>query len=367
MLPISGSNGSRFRAPAISMLALAALVTAGCGSSSKTATTSSTSNGGTSGGSKGPWKIAYLAQGTTNSFAAQLDAIVKKTATASGKVSNLAYFDGTGDADKQLGQIETALAQKPDAIILTPLGKAADTGPVNRAAKLNIPVILCASSVNSNNYTSLVTPDPYAAALPLAKWLVNDQLKGKGTVAVVDGIAGNDTSEQFGKALRDAVKAAPGVKIVQQGYGAFSVSKSKQLAQTFMSSGKKIDAWWGSGGEAAGGIMNALVDAKVSPMPPVAGAAATNGTLRLAKENHIPIGMLQFPATLGKNCVEAALAALEHKPVDKLINVSALPGNEDFYTQDIDKHYNAKYTDDYQTGSDNVLSEAELRSLHLLK
>lgn len=360
----SCSSGRRFSAPFISVLAVTALAASACGSSSNSSTASGGS-GNAAGG--GPWKIAYLAQGTTNSFAAQLDAIVKKTAKESGKVSDLTYFDGAGDADKQLGQIETALAQKPDAIILTPLGKAADTGPVNRAAEAKIPVILCASSVNGQNYTSLVTPDPYAAALPLAKWLVNDQLKGKGTIAAVDGIAGNDTSEQFGKALRDAVKAAPGVQIVQQGYGSFSVSKSKQLAQTFMSGGKKIDAWWGSGGESAGGIMNALVDAKVSPMPPVAGAAATNGTLRLAKENNIPIGMLQFPATLGKNCVEAALAALANKPVDKLVNVSALSGNEDFYTQDIDKYYNPKYTDDYQTGSDKVLSEADLRSLNLFK
>lgn len=349
----------------VSVLAVTALAAAACGSSNSSTTTTGSSNAPS--GAGGPWKIAYLAQGTTNSFAAQLDAIVKKTAKDSGQVSDLTYFDGAGDADKQLGQIETALAQKPDAIILTPLGKAADTGPVNRAAQLKIPVILCASSVNSDKYTSLVTPDPYAAALPLAKWLVNDQLKGKGTIAAVDGIAGNDTSEQFGKALRDAVKDAPGVQIVQQGYGAFSVSKSKQLAQTFMSSGKKIDGWWGSGGEAVGGIMGALVDAKVSPMPPVAGAAATNGTLRLAKENSIPVGMLQFPATLGKNCVEAALAALAKKPADKLVNVSSLPGNEDFYTQDIEKYYNPKYTDDYQTGSDKVLSEADLRSLNLLK
>lgn len=315
----------------------------------------------------GPWNIAYLAQGTTNAFAAQLDAIVKKTAKASGKVKNLTYFDGTGDADKQLGQMETALAQKPDAIILTPLGQAALTALVDRAYKSGIPVILCDSKISSNNYTSLVGPSSYEAAAPLAKWLVNDQLKGKGNIAVVDGIAGNDTSEQFGKALRDAVKNAPGVKIVKQGYGSFSVSKSKQLAQTFLSAGTKIDGWWGSGGESVAGIMSALVDAGIKSMPPIAGAAATNGTLRLAAQYKIPVGMLQFPATSGKNCVDTALAALEGKTVPKFVNVSALPGNGDFYTADIPKYYRPQYTDDYQTGSDTVLTKAELAALHLVK
>lgn len=354
------------RLPAVSVALVTALVTAACGSSS----TKASSSGGTTSGSAhgaGPWTIAYLAQGTTNSFAAQLDAIVKKVAHESGKVKSLNYYDAAGDANKQLGQLQTVLSQKPDAMILTPLGKAADTGPVNRAAAAGIPVILCASSVNTNNYKSLIAPDTYNAALPVAQWLVNTELKGKGNIAVIDGIAGNDTSEQFGRAIRDAVKAAPGVKIVQQGYGSFSVSKSKQLAQTFLSSGQKIDGWWGSGGEDAGGILSALADAKVSTAPPVAGSAATNGTLRLAEENHIPVGMVQFPATLGKNCVDTALSVLEGKSAPKFVSVTAVPGNEDFYTQDINKFYNPKYTDDYQTGSDKVLSQTDLQSLHLLK
>jgi ribose transport system substrate-binding protein len=353
-----------FRLPAVSVAVVVALVTAACGSSSS----SPSGAGGTSAApGAGPWNIAYLAQGTTNSFAAQLDAIVKKTAADSGVVKNLSYYDAAGDANKQLGQLQTVLSQKPDAIILTPLGKAEDTGPVERAAAAGIPVILCASSVNTDKYSSLVAPDTYNAALPVAQWLVNTKLNGHGNIAVIDGIAGNDTSEQFGKAIRDAVAAAPGVKIVQQGYGSFSVSKSKQLAQTFLSSGQQIDGWWGSGGEDAGGIMSALADAKVTPAPPVAGSAATNGTLRLAKENNIPVGMVQFPATLGKNCVDTALSVLKGESVPKFVSVTALPGNQDLYTADIDKFYNPKYTDDYQTGSDQVLSQTELQSLNLLK
>jgi len=359
---LNHSSGRRRKSRPLFTLSVVAagVVTLGaCGSTAAGPSSGSPHNG--------PWNIAYLAQGTTNAFAAQLDAIVKKTAKDSGKVKNLTYFDGTGDGDKQLGQMETALTQKPDAIILTPLGKAALTALVDRAYKSGIPVILCDSTINSKNYTSLVGPSSYEAALPLAKWLVNDQLKGTGNIAVVDGIAGNDTSEQFGKAIRDAAKGAPGIKLVQQGYGSFSVSKSKQLAQTFLSSGLKIDGWWGSGGESVAGIMGALIDANTSPMPPVAGAAATNGTLRLASQYKIPVGMLQFPATSGKNCVDTALGALEGKSVPKFVNLSALPGNGDFYTADVPKYYNPKYTDDYQTGTDAVLNQDELRALNLLK
>src|ERR1700730_8954688 len=110
--------------------------------------------------------IAFISQGTSNSWAAQLDAVARKTAKANGV--NLVYYNGQGDATKQLPEISAAAATHPDAIVLVPLGAAADTGPVERAFASGIPVILCDSAVNSTKYTSLVNPNPATAAVPIA-------------------------------------------------------------------------------------------------------------------------------------------------------------------------------------------------------
>ena len=50
--------------------------------------------------------IAFVSQGTSNSWAAQLDAVARKTAKALGV--KLVYFNGQGDATKQLPEIQTA-------------------------------------------------------------------------------------------------------------------------------------------------------------------------------------------------------------------------------------------------------------------
>jgi len=99
---------------------------------------------GGSSGSSGTktYTIAFISQGTSNSWAAQLDAVARKTAKADGV--NLVYFNGQGDGTKQLPEIDAAIAQKPDAIVLVPLGGAADTGPVERAM-LN-PTLLSATA-----------------------------------------------------------------------------------------------------------------------------------------------------------------------------------------------------------------------------
>src|SRR5207249_8400498 len=77
-----------------------------------------TACGGSSGSSGGTktYTIAFISQGTSNSWAAQLDAVARKTAKADG--IKLVYFNGQGDATKQLPEIDTAIAQKPDAIVL---------------------------------------------------------------------------------------------------------------------------------------------------------------------------------------------------------------------------------------------------------
>jgi ribose transport system substrate-binding protein len=318
------------------------------------------------GAQEGPYKIAFLSQGTTNSFAAQVDAIADKTAKTNSDIGQLLYFDSAGDATKQVGQMESALSQDPDGIVLIPMSKAALTRPVQRAEQRGIPVVLCASGVNTQNYTSLVAPDTYNAALPLAKWLVEDQLNGKGNIIIVDGIPGVDTSEQLGKAIRDVLKDNPGVKVVGQGYGNFSVSESKALTQNFIESGDEINGAWGSGGEAATGIISAFADAG-GAVPPVAGGAAVNGLLRLATQNNVEVGIFQFPATLSKVCLDTAVDALNGEDVPKFVNVSQLPGNESFYTQDLNQYFEPNFTDDYYTGSDKVLDQQELTSLNLVR
>ena len=108
--------------------------------------------------------IAFVSQGTSNSWAAQLDAVARKTAKQLGV--KLVYYNGQGDATKQLPELQTAIATHPDAMVVVPLGQAADTGPVERAMSAGIPVVLCDSKINSDKYTSLVNPNPATATVP---------------------------------------------------------------------------------------------------------------------------------------------------------------------------------------------------------
>jgi len=319
---------------------------------------------GTSSGARAKtFTIAFVSQGTSNSWAAQLDAVARKTAKQLGV--KLVYYNGQGDATKQLPEIQRAIATHPDAMVLVPLGQAADTGPVERAMAAGIKVILCDSKVNTQNYTSLVNPDPATATVPLAKWLAK-KMHNKGNLLYVGGLPGNGTTILYDEGFHKVMKQYPNIHIVNSGNANYSISTAKQLAATAIASGKKFAASWGVGGESVTGIMQAYVDSKVRPIPPNAGAAATNGTLRLAIQNHIQAAMLQFPPADSKVCIETAYKALKGQKVPKYINISKLPQYGDLFPP-LQRYYKAQYSDDMYVGTDKVLSRKELAGLHLVR
>lgn len=307
--------------------------------------------------------VAFVSQGTSNSWAAQLDAVARKTAKALGV--KLVYYNGQGDATKQLPELQRAIAQRPDAMVVVPLGQAADTGPVERAMAAGIKVILCNSKTNSDKYTSLVNPNPATATVPLAEWLAK-KMHYKGNLLYIGGLPGNGTTILYDQGFKKVMKKYPNIKIVNGGNANYSISTSKQLTATAIATGKKFDGTWGVGGEAVTGILQAYVDAKVRPIPPNAGAAATNGSLRLAIENNAPAAMLQFPPADSKVCIETAVKALKGQTVPKYINISLLPQYGNLYPP-LRRYYKPQYSDDLYVGTDKVLTRSELASLHLLR
>ena len=319
---------------------------------------------GTSAGArKAQITIAFVSQGTSNSWAAQLDAVARKTAAQLGV--KLVYYNGQGDATKQLPELQAAIATHPDAMVVVPLGQAADTGPVERAMSAGIPVVLCDSKINTNNYTSLVNPNPATATVPLAKWLAK-QMHYQGNLLYIGGLPGNGTTILYDQGFYSTMKKYPKIHIVNGGNANYSISTAKQLAATAIASGTKFAGTWGVGGEAVTGILEAYIDSGVRPIPPNAGGAATNGALRLAIQNHVQAAMLQFPPADSKVCIETAYKAAKHEKVPKNINISNLPQYGDIFPP-LQRYYKPQYSDDLYVGTDAVLSRSELAAIHLLR
>ena len=297
---------------------------------------------------KGPYRIALAAQGTSNSWSALFDEHAFSYAKELGKnvIEELLYADAQASADNQVPQVEDLLAQEPDALILVPMGAAALTSSVERAMAEGVPVVLCASAVETDNFVTEVGTNLYASGAGLAQYLV-DKLGGKGNVLMMTGIPGTSTSDIMEAGAKATFKKHPGIKLIDIQPGNWSTAEAKRIMETWLvQHGDRVDGIWSGGAQMSQGIVSAYLD-KGAKIPPIGGGEFATDFLRLAIANDLEYGAWQYPNAMVVLCMDAAVNILRGRLVPRFIDfVDHIPGTGTFTDVEGRKYYNAKWSDD---------------------
>ena len=281
----------------------------------------------------GPYRIAFAAQGTSNAWSALMDAHAYWYVEHLGEdvISELLYGDAQAQADIQVPQVEDLLAQEPDALILVPMGAAALSAPVERAMMQGVPVILCASAVETNNFVTEVGTNLWVVGASLAQYVV-DQLGGEGNVLIMTGIPGVTTSDIMEEGADAVFAANPGINILDKQPGFWSPADAKGIMETWLvQHGDDIDAIWSGGAQMSQGIISAYLDAGAE-IPPIGGGEWQNGFLRLALEHDLQYLAWQYPNAMITLCIDAALQILAGEPIPRFIDFVGKIDNSDPFT-----------------------------------
>ena len=297
---------------------------------------------------EGPYRIALAAQGTSNSWSALFDEHANWYAEQLGSsvIGELLYADAQASADKQVPQVEDLLAQEPDALILVPMGAAALTAPVERAMAQGVPVILCASSVETDNFVTEVGTNLYASGAGLAEYLAK-RLNGKGKVLMMTGIPGVSTSDIMEAGGKATFKKYPGIELVDVQPGNWSTAEAKRVMETWLvKHGSGVDGIWSGGAQMSQGIVSAYLD-KGMKIPPIGGGEFANGFLRQAVENNLEYGAWQYPNAMIVLCMDAAINTLRGRLVPRFIDfVDHIPGTGTFSNVEGQEYFNKDWSDD---------------------
>ncbi|MCY4019188.1 MAG: substrate-binding domain-containing protein [Chloroflexi bacterium] len=308
-----------------------------------------------------PYRIAFAAQGTSNAWSALMDAHAYWYVEELGEdvVSELLYGDAQASADIQVPQVEDLLAQEPDALILVPMGAAALSAPVERAMMQGVPVVLCASAVETDNFVTEVGTNLYTVGANLATWLI-DTVGADGNFLMMTGIPGVTTSvimEEGALAVFDAY----GIELLDNQPGEWSPAKGKQIMETWLAQhGDEIDGIWTGGAQMAQGIISAYEDAGME-IPPIAGGEMQNGFLRSAMEHGFPFYAWMYPNAMITICLDAAIQILQGEPTSRFIDfVDTMPEARPFTDAEAADYYRPRWSDDVHgpiTMSDEKLAE----------
>jgi ribose transport system substrate-binding protein len=293
-----------------------------------------------------PYDIATIVQGPTNGWGTIFDVVMKHTLDESGLLGNQLYVPWDFTTESQANGIDDAIAQDVDLILLTALSRAGLQEPVERAVAAGIPVVTCMATVAGDGPTVDVSRNiplqGYESATGLA-----ERLGGQGKVVMLHGIPGVDAAEFWKSGALAAFAEHPGIEVVAEDYGNWSVSDATDIMRTILTAQPQVDGVWVGGLEMGVAVINAFKDAG-RPMPKMGGTNPINGFLRLALENDIDFYAAPFPPGAAKNCVETAFAVLAGEPVPRFTEVAeVLDGAQPFGSEEAADRFREEFNDDW--------------------
>jgi ribose transport system substrate-binding protein len=289
-----------------------------------------------------PYTIGVIPQGPINGWGEMFNLTLQYTLKHSGKVRQILLENPEGTPNNQISEMQTMIVERPDAIILTPLSEAGLAGPVARAQRAGIPVILCGSSVSNADWVTQGGRNLYQTAYNSATELAK-MMGGKGNLMMLNGIAGSTTAITWNDAAHDALKKFPKIHVVADEYATWSISKSKTVASAIISAHPKITGVWTGGSEGAIGTIEAFASSN-RPMPIFGTTNPLNGFLALAKRYHIRFVADPYPPEMSQLCSNLALKVLEGKPVKKYVDMlSLVKGSSQYTTAQLATHYEPQY------------------------
>jgi ribose transport system substrate-binding protein len=155
-------------------------------------------------------------------------------------------FNAKFDAQLQASQMDDAIAMKPALIVLFAADSQALAAGIKKAYDAGIPVLMSNNRPvkESEKYTvAYVGPDYYSQG-QIAGEMMNELLKGKGSVVIVEGLAGQEAQINRSKGFIDKLKELKAdIKVLAQQTASWRKDLAVQVMQDFITRyGTQIDA-----------------------------------------------------------------------------------------------------------------------------
>jgi ribose transport system substrate-binding protein len=221
--------------------------------------------------------------------------------------------------EKQLADIDDLLVKKVDVLIVYPTVADAITPAIEKVYEKGIPVIVFGGNIGTDKLTCSVEEDLLAFGRAQAKWLA-EELKGKGKIVMLSGIAGNTTAEDRLAGAREVFKQYPNIQILDHQYADWSPPKAKTIMEAMIQAFPQIDGIWADSGLESWPALQALKEAG-RPLVPSTGDQL-NGYTKFLVANGARGFAYPMTTKLSGEAVKQALRALKGEKMEKKVFIT---------------------------------------------
>jgi ribose transport system substrate-binding protein len=279
-------------------------------------------------------KAALVFHYSGNDWSNAQEAALKAQFAAEG-IEVVATTDAGFKPEKQVSDIETVMAQKPDIIVSIPVDPVATAAAYKAAADKGVKLVFMDNVpkgfVAGKDYVSSVSADNYGNGVAAAH-LMAKALGGKGDIGLVfhaaDFFVTRQRYDGFKKTILDDY---PDIKIVgEQGIGGPDFSgDAEKAAGALLTEHPKLDAIWAVWDVPAEGVMAAARAAGRDDLTVVCEDLGENVAIAMAKREFIKGIASQRPYDQGVTEAKLAAYALIGKPAPAYVALPAAPITRD--------------------------------------
>ena len=231
-------------------------------------------------------------------------------------------FAAAYDSDeRQVQQIDSLVNSGIDLLIVAPNQVQTISPAIDRAYDKGIPVIVFERKTSSQKYTAFISADNYEMGHVMGEYIVS-RLHGQGTVLEIKGLAGSSPSIERHKGFLDAIKEAPGIKVVGSLQGDWTESTAYEITKQWLDNNKevRVDLVFGANDRTAMGARKAVANSKLNTLNStlycgIDGLPGKNGGIQLVRDSLLDASYI-YP-THGDQIIELAVNILEGKPYEK--------------------------------------------------
>lgn len=264
--------------------------------------------------------IAYFGPHQNNEYQIGLkDAVV---AAAKENGVNIKVYIADNDPAKQVSQIEQAIAQKVDGIIIDPVSFDGITSAILAAKEAKIPFVNIHESVSIQDECTAFVGSNLRVGGKLKMEQVMKDFPNGGDLAILYGPMGHTAQIDITDGYADALKAAGrenDYKTIFEGEGNWNAEDALDLASNWLSTGKHIDAIVCNNDGMAIGALQAVKSANKLGEILIYGLDAQQDVLKEIKAGNIRATIFNDYIGEANIGMETLLKAIRGESVEKII------------------------------------------------
>jgi ribose transport system substrate-binding protein len=264
--------------------------------------------------------VAIISKGFQHQFWQAVQKGAEDTAASLGVDFTYEGPENESQVDKQMEQLEAALAKNPSALCFAALDSKAAIPLLEKAKAAGIPVIAFDSGVDSDIPITTAATDSVASAALAADKMV-ELIGGSGKVAIVAHDQTSRTGIDRVAGFKDQIESKyPKVTIVDIQYGGGDQLKSTDITKAIIAAHPDIKGIFGANEGSAIGVLNGVKESGNVGKITIIGYDSGKAQKDAIKAGEMAGAITQDPIGIGTKCIEAAVAATKGESVAPFID-----------------------------------------------